>query len=298
MFSFNFTEPLLKLSLIHFPFIRHTDCEQETRASTTAELSSLVNRLERIVDRLERTVSARELESVNATLSAVIQKTDSEELDSLPLPSPPPLLSLTLPPPATSDSQSPSKEESPPPPPPPPDNNTEPELTTETITNSNSADHLSVRPPIYNGDSVDLDSLPTVINQICADEYLAQEEPDYLPPITMSVLGYQDIVSGPLAQYLALSAKIGGDVAQHAENVSKAFAAQLQYVTLASTSAKPSDAKQQELLKPTSDQITEIQQFREKNRQSAFNNHLLAISESIPALGWVCVVSVFVKFFE
>lgn len=225
----------------------------------------------------------------------MIQKTDSEELDSLPLPSPPPLLSLTLPPPATSDSLSPSKEQSPPPPP-PPDNILEPEQTTESITKSSSADHLSVRPPIYNGDSVDLDSLPTVINQICADEYLAQEEPDYLPPITMSVLGYQDIVSGPLAQYLSLSAKIGGDVAQHAENVAKAFAAQLQYVTLASTSAKPSDAKQQELLKPTSDQITEIQQYREKNRQSAFNNHLLAISESIPALGWVCVVSVLYIF--
>lgn len=242
-------------------------------------------------------MSARELESVNATLNAVIQKTDSEELDSLPLPSPPPpLLSLTLPPPpASSDSQSPSKEQSPPPPP-PSDSHREPDLTTESTTNSTGADHLSVRPPIYNGDSVDLDSLPTVINQICAEEELAQEEPDYLPPITMSVLGYQDIVSGPLAAYLTLSAKIGGDVAQHADNVAKAFAAQLQYVTLASTSAKPSDAKQQELLKPTSDQITEIQQFREKNRQSAFNNHLLAISESIPALGWVCVVSVYALY--
>lgn len=229
---------------------------------------------------------------MNATLNAVIQKTDSEELDSLPLPSPPPQLSLTLPAPAQSASQSPSKEQSPPPPPPPSSANikVEPELTS-----SNSVEHLSVRAPIYNGDSVDLDSLPTVINQICAEEYLAQEEPDYLPPTTMSVLGYQDIVSGPLAQYLALSAKIGGDVAQHADSVAKAFAAQMQYVTLASTSAKPSDAKQQELLKPTSDQITEIQQFREKNRQSAFNNHLLAISESIPALGWVCVVSFFLS---
>lgn len=44
-----------------------------------------------------------------------------------------------------------------------------------------------------------------------------------------------------------------------------------------------------ELLKPTSDQITAIQNFREKNRTSQFFNHLSAISESIPALGWVCV---------
>lgn len=67
--------------------------------------------------------------------------------------------------------------------------------------------------------------------------------------------------------------------------------AQLNYVTLASTSSKPAQARQAELLKPTSDQISAIQGFREKNRSSPFFNHLSAISESIPALGWVCVVS-------
>ena len=46
-----------------------------------------------------------------------------------------------------------------------------------------------------------------------------------------------------------------------------------------------------ELLKPTSDKIGEIQEFREKNRRSTHFNHLSGISESIPALGWVAVVS-------
>ena len=45
-----------------------------------------------------------------------------------------------------------------------------------------------------------------------------------------------------------------------------------------------------ELLKPTSDKIGEIQEFREKNRRSTHFNHLSGISESIPALGWVAVV--------
>lgn len=66
--------------------------------------------------------------------------------------------------------------------------------------------------------------------------------------------------------------------------------AQLDYVTLASTSSKPAPAKQTDFLKPTSDHISAIQEFREKNRSSPFFNHLSAISESIPALGWVCVV--------
>lgn len=108
----------------------------------------------------------------------------------------------------------------------------------------------------------------------------------------MSVSGYQDIVSGPLIEYINLSKKIGGDVAKHAEAVERAFNAQLGYVTLASTSAQPSPGDQQQLLKPTSDQISIIQEFREKNRTSPFFNHLSAISESIPALGWVCVVKI------
>ncbi|XP_022250328.1 adenylyl cyclase-associated protein 2-like, partial [Limulus polyphemus] len=43
------------------------------------------------------------------------------------------------------------------------------------------------------------------------------------------------------------------------------------------------------LLKPTSDQIQAVQDFRQKNRASTYFNHLSAVSESIPALGWVTV---------
>ncbi|XP_068140422.1 adenylyl cyclase-associated protein 1 isoform X1 [Drosophila tropicalis] len=105
----------------------------------------------------------------------------------------------------------------------------------------------------------------------------------------MSVAGFEDIVAGPLSQYLANSVKIGGDVAQHAQSVKAAFDAQLQYVKLATQIAQPPQPKQMELLKPTSTQISAIQDFREKHRSSPFFNHLSAISESIPALGWVCV---------
>ena len=110
-------------------------------------------------------------------------------------------------------------------------------------------------------------------------------------PKAMSVNAYEDIILGPLAQYLDLSNKIGDDVAKHAEFVKKAFDAQFQYVTMASQSSAPSQSELPKLLQPTSDQINAIQTFRETNRTSKFFNHLSAISESIPALGWVCVVS-------
>lgn len=48
------------------------------------------------------------------------------------------------------------------------------------------------------------------------------------PPVSvssnnMSVAGFEDIVAGPLSEYLAYSNKIGGDVAQHAQLVKAAF---------------------------------------------------------------------------
>ncbi|CAG9864529.1 unnamed protein product [Phyllotreta striolata] len=105
----------------------------------------------------------------------------------------------------------------------------------------------------------------------------------------MSVLGYSDIISGPLAQYLQISAQIGGDVSQHSALVRDAFNAQFQFVQLASESSQPSNNDLMNLLGPTSEKIRQIQDYREKHRTSPYFNHLSAISESIPALGWVTI---------
>lgn len=121
-------------------------------------------------------------------------------------------------------------------------------------------------------------------------EFVEKEIIEIIPK-AMSVNAYEDIILGPLAQFLELSSKIGSDVATISEQVKKAFDAQFQYVTMASQSAAPDQSEISNLLKPTSDQIMGIQTFREKHRTSSYFNHLSAISESIPALGWVCVVS-------
>lgn len=64
---------------------------------------------------------------------------------------------------------------------------------------------------------------------------------------------------------------------------------QRHFLVVASRSKKPSDADLVKLLAPTSQAIQGIQSFREKNRTSPLFNHLSAMSESIPALGWVTV---------
>jgi len=65
---------------------------------------------------------------------------------------------------------------------------------------------------------------------------------------------------------------------------------QRKFLELAAASKAPAAAQLQQLLTPISQSIQAIQQFREKNRASKLFNHLSAISESIPALGWVAVV--------
>ncbi|KAL5280796.1 CAP1 family protein [Megaselia abdita] len=243
------------------------DCDPDIRPTITSDLEHLLNRLENLVERLERSLTAKELALANQTLDSVLETRrrsfDIESAELPPIPEPKPPQTLTN---SNSDSFS---------------------LRLERIENSlgrlnDSYKRESISENQTNTDAEgSLENIPTVL------EDFQVHEPE--PIDTMSVLGYQDIVNGPFSQYLALSQKIGGDVAQHSEFVRKAFDAQLQQINLASQISTPPPNKQQEIIKPTADQISAIQEFREKHRASPFFNHLSAISESIPALGWVCV---------
>uniref|UniRef100_A0A2S2Q043 Adenylyl cyclase-associated protein 2 n=1 Tax=Sipha flava TaxID=143950 RepID=A0A2S2Q043_9HEMI len=107
----------------------------------------------------------------------------------------------------------------------------------------------------------------------------------------MSIQGFDDLIQGSLATYVQLSSQIGGAVQTQASLVFSAFHDELEYIKYASEHSAPSDSEKQKLLSPISKRIQEIQTLREENRGSPLFNHLSAISESIPALGWVAVVS-------
>ncbi|XP_058977181.1 adenylyl cyclase-associated protein 1 isoform X3 [Musca domestica] len=250
------------------------DCDPSLKPSIAENLETLVNRLEKLVERLERSISARELDIANRTFDTVQKRASLTAVTETSTGND--ILEVT--------------------------NLSSVDLQTEKLNQrigriEESLSRINERHSLSsNSDSQaeqqqqqqfkdgSLENIPTVL-----DDFSSLPPPPPPLELSMSVLGYQDIINGPLSQYLALSAKIGGDVAKHADFVKKAFDAQLQYVTLATQCSKPDQNKQMELLKPTSDQITAIQDFREKNRASPFFNHLSAISESIPALGWVCV---------
>uniref|UniRef100_A0A8D2M2N4 Adenylyl cyclase-associated protein n=1 Tax=Zonotrichia albicollis TaxID=44394 RepID=A0A8D2M2N4_ZONAL len=77
------------------------------------------------------------------------------------------------------------------------------------------------------------------------------------------VEAFDRLLNGSVAEFLRYSKILEGDVKTHNE------------VAV--------------LLKPISEKIQEIQNFRERNRGSKMFNHLSAVSESIPALGWITV---------
>merc|ERR1712038_164940 len=104
-----------------------------------------------------------------------------------------------------------------------------------------------------------------------------------------SLSEFENILAGPLSRFQSLSSQIGGDVAPQAALVVSAFEAQFEFLKTAAASRKPNSADTEKLLKPTAELIASIQQHKETNRRSEMFHHLSALSESIPALGWVRV---------
>lgn len=107
--------------------------------------------------------------------------------------------------------------------------------------------------------------------------------------LSQSVEAFDVLLRGPASEYLKHSQAIGSEVEKHAEMVNKALQTQRTFLKMAATHQQPAKTELHDLLKPISDHIQDIQNFRERNRGSQLFNHLSAVSESIAALGWVAV---------
>ncbi|XP_068413642.1 adenylyl cyclase-associated protein 2 [Eschrichtius robustus] len=107
--------------------------------------------------------------------------------------------------------------------------------------------------------------------------------------VAPSVEAFDKLMNSMVAEFLKKSRILAGDVETHAEMVHSAFQAQRAFLLMASHYQQPQENDVAALLKPISEKIQEIQTFRERNRGSKMFNHLSAVSESIPALGWIAV---------
>uniref|UniRef100_A0A8C7EW64 Cyclase associated actin cytoskeleton regulatory protein 2 n=1 Tax=Neovison vison TaxID=452646 RepID=A0A8C7EW64_NEOVI len=105
--------------------------------------------------------------------------------------------------------------------------------------------------------------------------------------VAPSVEAFDKLMNSMVVEFLKKSRILAGDVETHVSTfLSYARASVLPLVTVLNVCLQKDVAA---LLKPISEKIQEIQAFRERNRGSKMFNHLSAVSESIPALGWIAV---------
>lgn len=99
-----------------------------------------------------------------------------------------------------------------------------------------------------------------------------------------------DSVKDSFNQFLDKSKQIGDVVNEIAVLVQNAVQSHWSIVDMASKFRKPSSPEElQKLLKPTGLLMQKVEEFKQNHRAHALFNHLAAISESIPALGWLAI---------
>jgi len=101
--------------------------------------------------------------------------------------------------------------------------------------------------------------------------------------------GYDNWIAENVEKFIQISGKIGGDVVEISELLIQAIAAQRLYIQMGTKCSAPGQSDLPKLLQTQTNALQAIGEFRNANRRSKVFNHLSAISESIPALGWVCV---------
>lgn len=127
---------------------------------------------------------------------------------------------------------------------------------------------------------------------------------DHLP----IVADYEAIIHGSFRSFASLSRQIGGEVSSMTDHVTRLFDAQKDFLRQAIQTRKPAnDQQMKDLIKPQSSEIEAItgESFfstlrlgfdrvssvavTNQHRKSPLFNHLSAISEGIPAFGWILV---------
>lgn len=105
-----------------------------------------------------------------------------------------------------------------------------------------------------------------------------------------AVKAYDDLINNFIKPLASVTQKIGSDeLKNQIALLEKLVAAQRAFIAIAASSKKPDQATLEKLIQPSAQLIGEITSLREKSRTSKQFNHLSAISEGVPAFGWVLV---------
>ncbi|KAF6779510.1 hypothetical protein AHF37_00956 [Paragonimus kellicotti] len=104
-----------------------------------------------------------------------------------------------------------------------------------------------------------------------------------------SLKDFDDLVAGPLQEFMNLSGKIGGDVKEQSVLLKNCFNSQRKLLELAAEHSKPSESQLADLIKTCGGPINAVVQFKDQKRSSPLFNHISAVAESVLALGWINV---------
>ena len=116
--------------------------------------------------------------------------------------------------------------------------------------------------------------------------------PKILPRLPESVVSYDNLILGPLEQYLQFSNAIGQDVRRQAQMVKNLFEIQREFV-LTSTGHDVNDRDHRHLTSPMgsgpaqASKMREIKAFASRHAYSPNAAHLYFISDTVGTLGWV-----------
>eukprot|EP00118_Oscarella_pearsei_P024612 m.306422 g.306422 ORF g.306422 m.306422 type:complete len:471 (+) comp41225_c0_seq1:130-1542(+) len=108
-------------------------------------------------------------------------------------------------------------------------------------------------------------------------------------PSAAFVDAFDELIETALKQFSAQTAKVGGDVVEQVKMVEAGFQKQKEFLIVASKSKEPGPSVLRNLLKPISEIMTNVSDFRDKRRGHAQFNFFSVLSEGIPALGWVTI---------
>jgi len=128
----------------------------------------------------------------------------------------------------------------------------------------------------------------TVRLEKCGGKRAAADDDDDDYDTMEAVTEYSKVVS-KADELVKASANLPSDVLEISKLIKVVCEKQLLFLRVSVRAKAVIPADQAAVMKPLNDSIIPIGEFREKNRASKCFNHLSAISEAVPAFGWVCV---------
>ncbi|KAK6762293.1 hypothetical protein RB195_023128 [Necator americanus] len=103
------------------------------------------------------------------------------------------------------------------------------------------------------------------------------------------VRAYDNALSDVSERWSILSERIGDDVLIMGYKVKEVFNFLRSFLWIAASRSEPSAEEVQKLVAPLVNLLMEINSFKDSKRNSPLFNHLCAVSEGVPAVGWVLV---------